>query len=81
MKKVLLVLALCTFLFSCGEDEKDKDDDEMSACDCKTVSEDLVKEMMSSMGDEAKLEELKADAEDLKEDCKDYKAADYKDCK
>ena len=71
MKKVLLVCAMGAFLFSCGK----------SACDCKTESEELVKEIFSSMGDEAKLEELKADAEDLKEDCKDYKAADYKDCK
>ena len=80
MKKVLLVLALCTFLFSCGGDEKDKDDDEMSACDCKTVSEDLVKEMMSSMGDESKLKELEEDLEELKEDCEDFKDEDYKDC-
>jgi hypothetical protein len=81
MKKIFLVLAMGTFLFSCGEDEKDKDDDEMSACDCKTESEELVKEMFSSMGDETKLKELQADTEDLKEDCKEYSAADYKDCK
>ena len=81
MKKIFLVLAMGTFLFSCGEDEKDKDDDEMSACDCKTESEELVKEMFSSMGDETKLKELQADAEDLKEDCKDYSLEDYKDCK
>jgi hypothetical protein len=71
MKKVLLVCAMGTFLFSCGK----------SACDCKTESEELVKEMFSSMGDETKLKELQADAEDLKEDCKEYSLADYKDCK
>ena len=68
---MLLVCTIGAFLFSCGK----------SACDCKTESEELVKEIFSSMGDEAKLEELKEDAEDLKEDCKDYKADDYKDCK
>ena len=71
MKKVLLVCTIGAFLFSCGK----------SACDCKTESEELVKEMFSSMGNEAKLEELKEDAEDLKESCKDYKSDDYKDCK
>ena len=71
MKKIFLVLAMGTFLFSCGK----------SACDCKTESEELVKEMFSSMGDETKLKELQADAEDLKEDCKDYSLEDYKDCK
>ena len=71
MKKVLLVCTIGAFLFSCGK----------SACDCKTESEELVKEMFSSMGDETKLKELQADAEDLKESCKDYKADDYKDCK
>ena len=71
MKKVLLVLAMGAFLFSCGK----------SACDCKTESEELVKEIFSSVGDETKLKELQADVEDLKEDCKDYKADDYKDCK
>ena len=71
MKKVLLVCTIGAFLFSCGK----------SACDCKTESEELVKEMFSSMGDETKLKELQADTEDLKEDCKDYSVADFKDCK
>jgi hypothetical protein len=71
MKKVVLVVAMGAFLFSCGK----------SACDCKTESEELVKEMFSSMGDESKLKELQDKAEDLKKDCEDFKEADYKECK
>ena len=80
MKKIFLVLAMGTFLFSCGEDEKDKDDDEMSACDCKTASEELVKEIVASTGDADKLKELTAKGEELNEDCEDFKDEDYKDC-
>ena len=68
MKKIFLVLAIGTFLFSCGEDEKDKDDDEMSACDCVTEAEELAKEIAAAKGEE------------LNEDCEDFKDEDYKDC-
>lgn len=80
MKKVLLVLAMGTFLFSCGEDEKDKDDDEMSACDCKTDADALAKEIKEAGTDVDKVKELAAKFEDLKEDCEDFKDEDYKDC-
>ena len=73
MKKVLLVVALGTFLFSCGK----------SACDCKTESEELVKDMMGSAmsGDESKMKDFEAKVKKLEEDCKDYSVADFKDCK
>ena len=58
-----------------------RDDDGMSACDCKTEGEELVKEMISSVGDADKVKELTAKSEDLLESCKDYKDEDYKDCK
>ena len=73
MKKVLLVCAMGAFLFSCGK----------SACDCKKESEELMKDMMGSAmsGDESKMKDFEAKAKALEEDCKDYKAADYKECK
>ncbi len=75
MKKVLLVCAMGAFLFSCGK----------SACDCKKESEELAGEMLkvafSGDADEAAMKDLQDKAEALKEDCKDYKEADYKECK
>ena len=83
MKKVLLVCAMGAFLFACGDDEKDKEEDKISACDCKKESEELMKDMMGSAmsGDESKMKDFEAKAKALEEDCKDYKAADYKECK
>jgi hypothetical protein len=80
MKKIFLVLAMGTFLFSCGEDEKDKDDDEMSACDCVTEAEELAKEIAAAAGDADKVKELAEKSTDLAESCKDFKEEDYKDC-
>ena len=71
MKKVVLVLAMGAFLFSCGK----------SACDCKTEAEELAKEAMSAMGDEAKTKELAEKSKELEEACKDYKEEDFKECK
>ena len=73
MKKVLLVCAMGAFLFSCGK----------SACDCKKESEELMKDAFAAAmsGDESAAKDMEAKAEALKEDCKDYKAADYKECK
>ena len=71
MKKVLLVVALGTFLFSCGK----------SACDCKTEGEELAKEIAAAAGDADKVKELTEKSEDLVESCKDFKEEDYKDCK
>ena len=73
MKKVLLVCAMGAFLFSCGK----------SACDCKTESEELVKDMMGSAmsGDESKMKDFEAKVKELEEDCKEYSEADFKDCK
>ena len=41
MKTVLLVCAMGAFLFSCGDDEKDK----ISACDCRKEANKLAEEM------------------------------------
>ncbi len=71
MKKVLLVVAMGAFLFSCGKD----------ACGCLEETESLVKEMTEAGTDADKLKELTEKAEALKEDCKDFKEEDYKDCK
>jgi len=83
MKKVLLVCAMGAFLFSCGEDEKDKDDDKMSVCDCKKESEELMKDVFAAAmsGDESAAKDMEAKVKELEEDCKDYKEADYKECK
>ena len=73
MKKVLLVCAMGAFLFSCGK----------SACDCKTESEELMKDAFAAAmsGDESAAKDMEAKVKELEEDCKDYKEADYKECK
>ena len=83
MKTVLLVCVMGAFLFSCGNDEKDKEEDKITACDCKTESEELVKDMMGSAmsGDESKMKDFEAKVKELEEDCKEYSEADFKDCK
>ena len=55
MKKVLLVCAMGGIFILMWRDEKDKDDDEMSACDWKAASEALVKEMKEAGTDADKL--------------------------
>ena len=71
MKKVLLVVAMGAFLFSCGKD----------ACGYLEEQESLLKEMKEAGTDADKLKELTEKAEALKEDCKDFKEEDFKDCK
>ncbi len=73
MKKVFLVCAMGAFLVSCGK----------SACDCKKEGEKLAAEMLTVAfsGDESKMKEMETKLEDLEEDCKDFSADDYKECK
>ena len=78
MKTVLLVCAMGAFLFSCGDDEKDK----ISACDCRKEANKLAEEMKHAAfsGDESKRKEKETKLDDLVEDCKDYSKVDYKNC-
>ena len=78
MKKGLLVFAMGAFLFSCGDDEKDK----ISACDCRKEADKLADEMRLAGrdGDESKRKEKETKLDDLYEDCKDYSKEDYKNC-
>jgi len=71
MKKVVLVLAMGAFLFSCGK----------SACDCVTEQAEIAKEMAAAKGDADKIKELTERSTELAESCKDFKEEDFKDCK
>ncbi|MBM3418286.1 MAG: hypothetical protein FJY17_05120 [Bacteroidetes bacterium] len=72
MKKVLLsaVAIAALTLSSCGK----------SACDCKKEKEEAETKMASEL-DSAKKSDLQKELDALKEDCKDYKEEDSKDCK
>ena len=73
MKKVLFVFALGAILSSCGSKSK-------SACECFTVTKEIMKEVKDAMGDLDKSMELAKKAEANRKACANYTIEDYKDC-
>ena len=74
MKKIILSVALLAAvgMTSCGK---------KTACDCKKEKMELGLELLSSMGDKDKANDLVTKIADLEKSCKDFKPEDEKDCK